>query len=274
MHSRTLKESQCRARYWLTWSALNMLTTYHDKSHSRKDLFVNFQSLANLSQESLRKEARSVKWQQTLLAQLVARGLIKDVSNPTETLYACADKAALDFIVQEWNQGNGQLIPALVFSDEFDFDLAFQRLTGKSARPLPEPEDPRPPMLDLVPDLVKLLDELTKQLGSLATNLSAHFGELEKKAGGANKRLDLLETRLAELSKKQDSALTKLGELLILAGKTDNREPVTQELERIIKDLSGHMVLRDIATQLSKHLDDGKALHGMVMEALTTQANK
>lgn len=319
----SLKDSQKKARLELTHNALDYLYQLDDstKMFSRKDLFHNFIT-NDLITTAHRKESSNAKWQQKVLETLVARNLLERANTLSgQHMYNIADRERVAQILRDWDNA-GLLIPALVFPSDFDFDAligdASNKITTQQARvdtsELESEEDDA--VAAVVKELTKSYNnsiEVTntcltkivegvlglrdvtqaevKAIDELIEANSAQFGELEKKAGGANKRLDAVNRAITDLSSAVRSATTSLKASidlkdieLVLAeqqkvyaaqqaasdAKVEALQKSVDELRKqIAKSSSDQEIVEDLILRLDAHLDATEALQKLVTSTVT-----
>jgi hypothetical protein len=326
----SLKDSQKKARLELTHNALDYLYQLDDstKMFSRKDLFHNFIT-NDLITTAHRKESSNAKWQQKVLETLVARNLLERANTLSgQHMYNIADRERVAQILRDWDNA-GLLIPALVFPSDFDFDAligdASNKIVTQQARvdtsELESEEDDA--VAAVVKELTKSYNnsiEVTntcltkivegvlglrdvtqaevKAIDELIEANSAQFGELEKKAGGANKRLDAVNRAITDLASAVRSATTSLKASvpssvdsidlkdieLVLAeqqkvyaaqqaasdAKVEALQKSVDELrEQIAKSSSDQEIVEDLILRLDAHLDATEALQKLVTSTVT-----
>lgn len=296
-----LTDVQANARYWLVWNALTVLST-SALAHSRKELFATFEPPPDEPIDPYIKEVAAVKWQQKTLELFIRKGIAISSPSDHEALYSRGDIDTILAILDEWADGSGLLIPSLV-TGEFNFDAMLDSKLNSKKESAPtivdSPDNQTEPSLPIehtennnnsklvdtihalsghlqnFEDFLKAQHKLLDYLQGFEDNLNAHMGELEKKIGGVNKRLDTNDSRFIEINQKLDSALNKLKDTAELSAQIKDNSNKLSNIKDSIEALSVRSALNNLAAQLSAYVkqtsiqtDEAKMLLQTTLEKL------
>lgn len=264
-----LKEINKRARMLMSICVFeNLNKESKTTSFTRAQLF---SCIPNDSDQIVLGELKKTKWQIEMLDLATTSGILeKGRSIKGEDVYCIANEKLLNTLLNDWNDGSMILMSALVFPSlsSIPFDSALKQKAGIETEEeiVPENEADSQSFIEITTALHDII--------STQKEYSAHFGELEKKAGGANKRIENLEKSVTELS----SVVTKF--ISAIQG-TINNQIKTQEyslntLQKQIASLSEQIVTLNnsvssynskamLMARLDTHLSEAETLKELML---------
>ncbi len=227
-----LKDSDKRARCDLVYEALRDLlsSTSDGKGLTRREFFTPLSSCSTVAHL---RASNSQSWQQPVLDRLVHAQILKKEDHSGTTAYMLQDAGLARSVLLDWKV-EGLILTRLVFPAAVSLDAMTQRKDAIVASEVEavgdeiaegESEDVAERVGKTLVQLIKVLDRqytdvradftaLTATLDHIRDGmvalaqyqdqLSANLGSVEKRLGGNNKRLDDVEGRLLEVSKKLD----------------------------------------------------------------------
>jgi hypothetical protein len=219
----SLKETDKRARMVLSVSAFDYINRAPRKSYTREQLF-SVDYVKELSGKgydktvtfALTKELGKPKWQDAVLELASASGILeKGRSIAGENVYCVADEALLSALLADCDDGSLVLLGALVFPHLTPgFENMLLVKVGKVSESPPTTEEPEEELEEEPEETADIPYKTFQQISTALNDIlnvqkqfmgiqkeeSARLGELEKKAGGANKRTEALDKSIVELA--------------------------------------------------------------------------
>lgn len=286
-------EAQNRARTDAVHEMLQVVFSHPNNRYSKNDLLATHPLRHN-------KECSNSRWVKSILERMVSFRLLEKITKNNEVSYAIGISTMVAKILVEWNDGNGVLIPAIVFPNQFDFktlikhalaetqlsendidheaedsDIVLEQRISRTEKNYCESFSEIKKVLiiltDKIQEQVDALNLLQKTTDQLFEETSANFGEITKKIGGNNKRIDALEKRIAELAnavakiRASDVSMTKLQTMVTDTSRTIMLEQMSELQDKLVKQT----VYQEIMDKIGNHIKEGQALQELLIDKIS-----